>query len=179
MCDLLSKGLKLLSGISIIRISNKFTRREKVKKAVIAIILLAAFVFPASAFFEVDKNGKDMGVGIYLGSPFGITAKYDLDQNFSVVGGLDINPAFQINGGLQYKLFDFSIEKLDFNFYTGISAYVGLSQFSVGLNVPFGISYYLKDPSLELFLEIGPSFDFKTTQFSPIGGIGARYEFDL
>jgi hypothetical protein len=150
-----------------------------VKKTVIAIILLAAFVFPASAFIGADKNGKDMGVGIYLGSPLGITAKYDLDQELSVVGGFGFESSFQFYGGVQYKFLEFAIEKLDFNVYVGGNAFVGISPFSVGVNVPFGISYYLKDPSLEFFLEVGPSIDFTPAGVSAIGGIGARYEFDL
>lgn len=149
------------------------------KKTVIAIILLAAFVFPASAFIEADKNGKDMGVGIYLGSPLGITAKYDLDQELSIVGGFGFESSFQFYGGVQYKFLEFAIEKLDFNVYLGGNAFVGISPFSVGVNVPFGISYYLKDPSLEFFLEVGPSINFTPAGVSVIGGIGARYEFDL
>ncbi|NQT59508.1 MAG: hypothetical protein HQ557_11060, partial [Bacteroidetes bacterium] len=126
-----------------------------------------------------DTNGKDFGVGLYLGSPLGVTAKYDLDSELSVVGGLGFGGGIIVSGGVQYKFIDFSIEDLDFNVYFGGNLSVTFGTFNIGLEVPVGISYYFKDPSIEVFLEVGPKFNFVTMNAGAVGGIGARYELDL
>jgi len=150
-----------------------------VKKLLILAVLLLAIMIPVTA---ADTNGKDFGVGLYLGSPLGITAKYDLDEELSVVGGLGFGgSALIINGGVQYNFIDFSIEDLDFNVYFGGNVNIkfgGTPSFNLGIEVPVGISYYFKDPAIEVFLEVGPTFNFISLTADAVGGIGARYEFD-
>ena len=147
------------------------------KKVLILAILLIAIIIPAAA---ADTNGKDFGVGLYLGSPLGVTAKYDLDQELCVVGGLGFGSGLTISGGVQYNFTDFNIEDLNFNVYFGGNVHIVFgTTFDIGLEVPVGISYYLADPSIEIFLEAGPVFNFLTLSAGAIGGIGARYELDL
>jgi len=147
------------------------------KKLLILAILLLAILLPVIA---ADTNGKDLGIGLYLGSPLGITAKYDLDDELSVVGGLGFGDGLIVSGGVQYNFVDFSIEDLDFNVYFGGNLGITFgTQFNISLEVPIGISYYFKDPAIELFLEVGPTFKFVTLKTGAVGGIGARYELDM
>jgi len=147
-----------------------------VKKLLILAVLLLAIMIPVTA---ADTNGKDFGVGLYLGSPLGMTAKYDLDEELSVVGGLGFGGGLKISGGVQYNFIDFSIEDLDFNVYFGGNLGITLGTFNISLEVPVGISYYFKDPAIEVFLEVGPVFNFVSMNAGAIGGIGARYELDM
>ena len=147
------------------------------KKLIVIAIVIMAIAAPA---FAADNNGKDLGIGLYLGSPVGITAKYDLDDQLAVVGGLGFGGGLMLNGGIQYNFVDFSIEELDFNVYFGGNVYVAFgTAFDLGIQVPIGICYYLKDPALELFLEVGPSLGFVSFNAGAVGGIGARYELDM
>ncbi len=146
------------------------------KKLVILALLLLTIIIPLTA---ADTNGKDFGVGLYLGSPLGITAKYDLDEELSVVGGLGFGGGLKLSGGVQYNFIDFSIEDLDFNVYFGGSLGITFGTFNISLEVPVGISYYFKDPAIEVFLEVGPVFNFVTMNAGAVGGIGARYELDM
>jgi len=150
-----------------------------VKKLLILAVLLLAIMIPVTA---ADTNGKDFGVGLYLGSPLGITAKYDLDQEMSVVGSLRFGGGLIVSGGVQYNFVDFSIENADFNVYFGgnVSLEFGVTpSFGLGIEIPIGISYYFKDPAIEIFLEVGPVFKFiPFGEADAVGGIGVRYEFD-
>ncbi|NQU87506.1 MAG: hypothetical protein HQ541_17270 [Mariniphaga sp.] len=147
------------------------------KKLLILAVLLLAIIIPVTA---ADTNGKDFGVGLYLGSPLGITAKYDLDDELSIVGGLGFGGGLIISGGVQYNFVDFSIEDLDFNAYFGGNLGITFgTQFNISFEVPVGISYYFKDPAIEVFLEVGPAFNFVTLDAGAVGGIGARYELDM
>ncbi len=146
------------------------------KKVLILAILVIIVIVPVAA---ADTNGKDFGVGIYLGSPLGLTAKYDLDEELSVVGGLGFGGGIKVAGGVQYNFIDFSIEDLDFNVYFGANLGITFGTFNVSLEVPVGINYYFKDPAIEVFLEVGPVFNFVSMNAGAIGGIGARYELDM
>ncbi len=147
------------------------------KKLLILAILLLTIIIPLTA---ADTNGKDLGVGLYLGSPLGITAKYDLDEELSVVGGLGFGGGLIVSGGVQYNFVDFSIEDLVFNVYFGGNLGITFgTTFNIGLQVPVGISYYFKDPAIEIFLEVGPAFNFVSMNAGAVGGIGARYELDM
>jgi opacity protein-like surface antigen len=148
------------------------------KKVLIALILTAAFLVPAAA---ADTNGKDFGVGLYLGSTVSASGKYDLSDELSVVGGLGVaQSALRISGGVQYNFVDFSIERQNFNVYAGGTVYIGIgSPFQSGMSVLAGVAYYFKDPPIEVFFELGPGLSFNTMKAELVGGIGARWEFDL
>lgn len=151
---------------------------ELMKKVVFLTVLLALLIFPLAA---ADQNGKDFGVGLYLGQPLGITVKYDLSNELSVAGGLGFTAAHHVFAGVQYKFVDFSIEKLEFHAYAGGNVYFGFgNDFTFGIDLPVGVSYYLDDPTLEFFLEIGPTLKFAPeVKASVVAGLGARYELDF
>lgn len=148
------------------------------KKVVFLTVLLALLIFPLAA---ADQNGKDFGVGLYRGQTLGITAKYDLSNELSVAGGIGFTAARPVFAGVQYKFVDFSLEELDFHAYAGGSAYFGFgNDFTFGIDIPVGLSYYLDDPALEFFLEVVPTFRFSPNISSAVAaGLGARYEFDF
>ena len=149
------------------------------KKSIILALVMLAMILPVSA---ADMNGKDLGVGLYLGSPAGITAKYDLDDELSIVGVVGFNGGLMLRGGVQYQFLDFSIEKLNFPVYVGGNLDITLlGGFDIGLSIPFGVSHYLKvDKNLvELFLEVGPSFNFVSLTAGATGANGARLELDM
>ena len=150
------------------------------KKLLILAVLLVAIIIPVTA---ADTNGKDLGVGLSLGFPIvNLTAKYDLEQEFAVCGGLGFGGGIlKISGGAQYNFMDFSIEKLEFNVYAGGNIFIafGNSKFGLGLDLILGTSHYLDDPSLEIFVDTGINVDLLSFQVGGLFGIGARYELDM
>ncbi|MCK5154791.1 MAG: hypothetical protein KAQ69_00065, partial [Spirochaetales bacterium] len=147
------------------------------KKVLILAILVIVIIVPVTA---KDTNGKDFGVGLSLGSPLvNLTAKYDIEQELAVCGGLGFGGGvLKVNGGVQYNFIDFSIEKLEFNVYAGGNLFIafGNSQFGLGLDLLLGTSYYLEDPSIEFFVEVGLDVNLLFFQVGGLFGIGARYE---
>jgi hypothetical protein len=149
------------------------------KRSVIALILLAAVAAAASA----EERGQ-FGLGAVFGEPTGITAKQFLSEDVAL--DLTVYWSFVENDTF-YLHFDylehadtlFSLEVEGLRFYAGIGGMVQLSANpKFGARIPFGITYFIPDLPVEIFLEVGPLIHLYP-EITPSGtaGLGLRYYF--
>jgi hypothetical protein len=146
------------------------------------LILLACLVVVAP--LAAVGNEGDISVGVLLGQPLGLTGKYVIDNDLSVAALVGVDKkALAIHVDGHYAFDSLSIEDIDLYPYVGAGVQLGLAtgNFSMGLNVPVGISYYIADPAIEVFLELVPGLNLVNPffDFNFGGGIGARYHLDF
>lgn len=146
-------------------------------KSVLVFLLLTMVVFAAPA---ADNS---IGAGFMLGEPTGISAKMYISKN----DALDAAASWSFKNDLLYLHVDylrhypglFGRDLDPLTPYTGFGALVQLSDNpAFGARIPLGLSFFIPDTQLELFLEIGPALLLiPETDFDFTGGIGARYYF--
>lgn len=155
---------------------------------VLAAAALSAAPAPAA---KKQANGIHPGLfelGVYLGQPSGISAKYWINGKNSIDGVAAWNFGAAGSGNLVIAadyLFNFinmvTIEKETFPLYVGAGAIMSIDMgggISLGARVPLGAFYIFRDFPLEISLEIVPGlYLFPATSFLAMGGIGVRYCF--
>ncbi len=158
----------------------------------LVLVLAAATVSAAPApAAKKPANAVHQGLfelGIYLGQPSGISAKYWINGRNSIDGVA----AWEFGGSGSGKLivaadylFNFmevvKIEERTFPLYVGIGAILSIDMGgmpSLGARVPLGAFYLFRDVPLEISLEIVPGlYLFPNTSFLAMGGISVRYCF--
>jgi hypothetical protein len=161
--------------------------------ALLLILLLAAAAAAAAPKPAVKKssNGIRPGLfelGVYLGQPTGISAKYWINGKNSIDGVAAWGFGGAGSGNLVVAadyLFNFidmvQIEKETFPLYVGAGAIMSIDMgggISLGARIPLGALYIFRDVPLEISLEIVPGlYLVPATSFSMMGGIGVRYCF--
>ncbi|MGE3611332.1 MAG: hypothetical protein AB7I27_17190 [Bacteriovoracaceae bacterium] len=135
-----------------------------------------------SAAFAQDKK---LGLGFMLGNPTGINGKYWLDSEKAVDGGvgasLGRHSEFSIHS--DYLLHNFNA--LYLNDIYALDLYYGLGgrlEFSdsieLGIRVPVGLVYQVKEKSAEVFSEVAPILDFIGREGLELHlAVGGRYYF--
>lgn len=147
------------------------------KKTLLVLVLLAAFVFPAAAESFTD----DLSVGAAVGELFAGTVKYDIDDSLKAAGflGFSLGQKVYFRAEANYYVpdFEFAIEKLNFYPYFGGGVAMTFNDgFGLGLNGVAGLSYYMNDMPLEVFLETAPGFVLLNDGgFDYSVALGARY----
>ncbi|MCF7934140.1 MAG: hypothetical protein K9M84_09900 [Spirochaetia bacterium] len=150
------------------------------KKCMLILLVCLAVVAPLAA----AGNEGDISVGVLLGQPLGLTGKYVINDDLSVAALVGVaGGALAIHADGHYGFDAFTIEDIDLYPYVGAGVQLGLAtgNFSMGLNVPVGISYYIADPAIEVYLELVPGLNLVNPffGFNFGGGIGARYHLDF
>ena len=133
-----------------------------------------------------DYAGK-VGIGVIVGEPTGISAKYWLNDNFALdtAAGWSLrrDSDFYLHGDVLWHDFDLiPISNGQLPVYIGAG---GLARFrdsghanEVGLRMPVGASYMLENTPMDIFVEIAPGIDVSPDIRADItGGIGIRYWF--
>jgi hypothetical protein len=134
---------------------------------------------------KAQTDSGDFGIGLILGEPTGLTAKYYLGGNnaldFGLAWSLGRHSSFHAHADYLIHKFDvFDVETGRLPFYYGLGARViGGDHGLVGIRVPIGVSYYFQNDPLEIFFEVVPILDLApSTSFSGNGGLGIRYYFN-
>ena len=158
----------------------------------IAMLLIFTFVFllpdrslaqaPAKSFAQKHK----FGIGVIAGEPTGITAKYNVDANISVDGGLGWATSgdneFHIYGTCIYHMYDLiKVPKRNLPLYFG----GGFRFFKrehkdneFGIRIPVGVEYQFETLPLGAFIELAPVVNLTPdTDLDLEGGIGIRFFF--
>lgn len=161
--------------------------------------LFMAALIGTTAFAAGAREGE-LGAGLTLGDPTGITAKYWLDEQAAVDAAVAWSLDDQrFNLHADYLLHSFEQmkgEPLQWAYHYGIGARVkfadnnsgndnGKSEdnnkedASLGVRFPLGLDFYPTQlPRLEFFVEIAPVLDvIPDTDFDLEFGIGARFYF--
>lgn len=175
---------------------------SKVFGSVIPALALALGLALSPLSAQAAKGGP-FGLGIILGEPTGITAKYNMDRTYAVDGGISFNfdqwfmlyadylhhwpgvmgsqNAFVANltpyvgfGGLIVMSNRDEYETRKYRYYTSTSS----SKTAVGFRIPLGLEWRAPTFPLGVFLELVPGMTIipGTSGFFQ-GGIGARFYF--
>ena len=120
-----------------------------------------------------------MGVGVELGQPMGVTAKYWLSSTTAVDGfmGYHFNSNFDMHADYLWHSFStLNIENGRMPFYLGLGGRVDLGNDSdFGLRIPFGLSYLFPNQPLEAYAEVAPVVQLlKNIGWDIDGSVGLR-----
>jgi hypothetical protein len=127
---------------------------------------------------------NELGVGIIVGEPTGLSVKQWISGQHAIDGGLawsfSHEDRIQIHGDyLYHRVHSFSTEDLEgrIPFYFGFGGRAILGEDAVlGARFPFGIGKTLASAPLELFVEIVPVLNLAPdTEFDLNGALGVRY----
>lgn len=151
-------------------------RRKAMCLAILLLVCLSAGLLQAQE--------KKLGLGIILGEPTGVIAKYWTGSRtaFDVAGSWSFSgeDSFHLHADYLFHNFNlFKVEKGKLPFYYGIGARLSLQdETRFGIKFPLGLSYIFEDTPLDIFFEIGPVMDLiPDTEIHVLGFIGFRYYF--
>lgn len=156
------------------------------KKAALTLILLGCL-----AGLSFGESKHNIGFGIMLGEPTGLSAKIWNRQTVAIDGGAAWSfvggKYFQIHSDLLLHNFNlFKVETGRMALFYGIGARVKFGSTEAGeslgtvvsLRVPIGISYEFEKTPVELFIEVVPMLDLvPSTEVGMAGAVGFRYYF--
>lgn len=148
--------------------------------------------------FEANKT---FGLGLELGTPSGLTAKYFLNESNALQFGLGwYNGYYRDNYGIHvygdylwhpvslvsasaFELPLFVGVGLRFNSFEDRRDRVYNDAYGFGIRVPVGIAFDFNNVPLDIFLQVVPSFNFYSRYRDSVGlwidlSIGIRYWFD-
>ncbi|HAM37078.1 MAG TPA: hypothetical protein DEB40_09785 [Elusimicrobia bacterium] len=148
-----------------------------------ALILLGGLLvlLPAKVVRAQEKPGE-LGIGVYMGIPFGFSAKYLLDRRIAVDTALGVQGGdFDVHMDLLTHFRDLSRQPP----VGKLAPYVGLGMkirdeedTLFGFRFVGGLAYLIKDTPLEVFAEIAPVLRVAPSADSEFdGGAGLRYYF--
>jgi len=151
------------------------------KKTALILVLFGCLAGLAHA-----KSNHNIGVGVILGEPTGLSLKFwnkkttaiDAGAAWSFVSG----GYFQVHGDFIFHNFNlFRVEKGRMSLFYGIGARLKFAEgrdTTVSLRIPIGLAYEFKKTPVELFLEFVPMLDLvPATEFDLAGAAGFRYYF--
>ncbi len=143
-------------------------------------IFAVVFFLTSSAVFAA----KDLGLGIIIGEPTGISFKYWTENTRALDGGLawsfSGNDRFHIHGDyLFHSMSAFEIDAMMFDVYYGAGLRILFDDDTkVGIRVPLGAAWASRKSPLDIFFEIVPIMDvMPDTRLDINAGIGVRYYF--
>jgi hypothetical protein len=153
-------------------------------KRLLIVAVLLLIVVPQFAAAGSNKSG--FGLGIIVGEPTGIDAKYWLGSDSALQGAVAWSTSS--NSSLHLHL-DYIVHKwniIDVSsgsmpLYFGVGGRVKFrddEDDDIGIRVPIGLSYMFANDPFDLFLEIVPILDLSPdTDFGFNAAIGGRWFF--
>ena len=152
------------------------------------LTLRSAFLMALFSIFSLSAHAQgktnDLGAGIILGEPTGITAKWwnsnDRAIDLAVAWSTGRNDRFNLHGDYLIHRYDLiSVDAGKLPIYYGIGARMGFGdEVDLGVRIPVGIAYEFPNDPFELFFEIVPVLNlYPGTDFDANGGFGVRYYF--
>jgi len=134
---------------------------------------------PAQAVTSRVGSAEDVGVGIQLGQPMGVTGKYWLSSTSAVdaAAGYHFNSNFDMHGDYLWHSFSsFDVQNGRLPFYFGVGGRVMLGNDSnFGMRLPIGMSFLTSNEPLEFYVEVAPVVQLLTSIGIDIdGAVGVR-----
>ena len=154
------------------------------------LTIFAVILFAASA------SAGNLSAGVFLGYPNALVLRMDMGEASAVDGyiGWDWEGLY-LAGDFVIKQ-DLVLENVTFKLYYGGGGAISFHSYRdvvwsgitwvtesgtkihIGIRGKIGVSYFLPDMPIELFIEAGPGITFVPTfHITGIGGVGARYIF--
>ena len=137
------------------------------------------------------RTKDDVGIGIMIGEPTGLSIKYWLDEERAVDGAaawsFSENDSFQLHG--DYLIHNYALlEEDNLPVYYGVGGRLKFKDSNgrgrneddaiFGIRVPLGITYLLVDEPIDLFFELVPVLDLSPDVDLDLNvAIGLRYYF--
>lgn len=151
-------------------------------KIILGILLL---------IISVGTFAKSFELGLETGSPTGISAKYNLEDNKAIDGALaySLINDYGLNIHIDYLVENAKTLEIEgpepLEVFYGFGArFVSVKRgpydgrLGFGPRAPVGVNYNLHNPNIDFFAEIALAFDiFPETKLDLEGGIGIRYRF--
>ncbi len=141
--------------------------------------------------FTNAVGNHDVGLGIVLGSPTGLSFKYNLNVVNSIDAALAWSDSldFYLHATYlwtKYKLF--YLDNYPVDWYFGVGGRIRDrdnhkqhgedNEMWLGIRAPLGLRFMFKDPRIEIFTEISGIFNFIPSSDVDLDfGVGARYFF--
>ena len=155
------------------------------KTLLVTLLSLTGFFF-CTQTTKAQFDERNIGVGLIVGEPTGISAKWW--QNETVAYDAGVTWALSYDAELHlhadylrhnYDLLGKEISKGKLPLYYGVGARLRLSDDPVlGARVPVGVNYLFKNEPIGIFIEAVPTLNLlPDVDFELNGGIGARYYF--
>ena len=168
------------------------------RSVLIATAFLFALQLSAASAYSAQDSSRPFGLGIILGEPTGLSAKYYLSSRNAIDGGL----AYSFNNFI-YIFADYLFHfpgafggstrfSSELSPYLGIGAiflgstnsgsrnraYFSDSSGALGMRLPLGIEWSPSEHPIGIFIEVVPGLGIIPGTFGFIeGGIGGRYYF--
>lgn len=156
------------------------------KKVLLAVLLLAMVLLPATAAERASKT--DLAVGLNLGTNTGVGVQYRMND-FDVIGNVGFGfiggSSLSVDAAANYKVAEFNIEKAQFDVTVGGGAALSIpfeegKKLGLAAIVPVGIVYSMdnKDLPLDFYLRLAPGVSILPDVGFHMGGyIGALWRF--
>jgi hypothetical protein len=153
-------------------------------KRLLIVVVLLLIVVPQIAAAGSNKSG--FGLGIIVGEPTGIDAKYWLGSDSALQGAVAWSTSS--NSSLHLHL-DYIVHKwniIDVSsgsmpLYFGVGGRIKFrddKDDDIGIRVPIGLSYMFANDPFDVFLEVVPILDLSPdTDFGFNAAIGGRWFF--
>lgn len=148
----------------------------------ILIAVLALLQVQALQAQEINDIDKELGLGVMLGEPTGVSVKFwttnqsafDIGAAWSLSGSRE---ALHLHADLLWHSWFPDTENLAF--YYGIGGRVILTEEAhAGVRAPLGLTYVFDNVPFDLFVEAVPIFDLApNTELAGNGAVGIRYYF--
>jgi len=145
------------------------------------LILIALLLTPFSTQAQPDDG--DLGLGLMIGEPTGISLKYWSSETRAIGGGvawsLGQYDAIHLHGDYlwhSYSVFD-DVDKGQLPVYYGVGGRIVFAENDavLGIRVPVGLNYRFEENPLDLFLELVPTVNLAPdTDFDMNGALGIR-----
>ena len=128
--------------------------------SILSIGFLLDFPAPVKATTSRVGSAQDLGLGLQLGQPMGVTGKYWLSSTLAVDGfmGYHFNNNFDTHADVLWHSFSsFNVASGRLPFYIGMGGRIfGGDDTQFGIRLPIGVSYLTPSQPLELYAEIAP-----------------------
>jgi hypothetical protein len=145
--------------------------------------------FRSAIIFLIALNltaKNELGLGIAVGDPTGISVKYWTGKNTAIGGACGWSfrgeDYLQINGDFLYHYFEMiPVEKGALPFYIGVGGRLAFKEETeIGVRVPIGLEYLFEDAPFDVFFEVSPYLNlYPESDFDASASIGGRFFFDL
>ncbi len=152
------------------------------KKTYLLLVIVSVFIISNLNFAQQ----KGFGLGVVLGEPTGVSAKYWLTSGTALDFGLGYsftssNSLFDFYADYVFHSSDMINSTENFVVYYGPGARLKIRESSskLGVRGVIGILWLPGGTNFDLFVEVAPILDIiPATKFDFAGGIGGRYFFN-
>ena len=152
------------------------------KKYIFAFLIFTSFIFCGKTF----SQDKGFGIGIILGEPTGISAKYWLNNlnafDYALGSSFASNGRVHLHVDYLWHAYDVFPSTEKFALYYGPGVRVKTRKFGdslFGVRGVMGLAWFIKTAPLDVFVEIVPVLNLAPdVDMSVNAGLGMRYFFN-